>query len=147
VEWSPRPTGTGAALVGAAVLALAAAVLVPDLPGRLLVGTAVLGLGIHALHDVLARPRLAARPDGVVARTWGGRRHLPWQGLRVRVRATRRLGVVVRTLELDTEGPVDDGTLVVLGRRDLGAPVDDVARQLRSLRAEVPGSAPPDPSR
>jgi hypothetical protein len=55
------------------------------------------------------------------------------------VRATRRLGVVVRTLELDSEGPADDGTLVVLGRRDVGAPVDDVARQLRGLRQETLG--------
>ena len=147
VEWSPRPSGTAARFVGAAVLALAAALVVPDLPGRLLVGIAALGLGVDAVLDVLTRPRLAARPDGVVARTWAGRRHLPWQGLRVRVRATRRLGTVVRTLELDTEGPEDDGTLVVLGRRDLGAPVDEVARRLRSLHAEIPGGRrPPEPS-
>ena len=147
VEWSPRPSGTAARFLAAAVLALTAALVVPDLPGRLLVGIAALGVGIGAVHDVLARPRLAARPDGVVAHTWGGPRHLPWQGLRVRVRATRRLGTVVRTLELDTEGPEDDGSLIVLGRRDLGAPVDEVAHRLRSLHAETPGSRrPPDPS-
>ena len=135
-----------ARLVAAAVLALAAVLVVPDLPGRLLVGGAVLGLLVVAAHDVLARPRLAARPDGVVTRSWGGSRRLPWRGLRVRVRVTRRLGTVVRTLELDTDDP-DDGTLVVLGRRDLGAPVDDVARRLRSLHAETPdGQRPADPS-
>ena len=149
VEWSPRPSGTVARFVGAAVLVLAAALLVADLPGRLLVGIAAVGVLVDATHDVLARPRLAARPDGVVARGWGGRRHLPWCGLRIRVRATRRLGTVVRTLELDTEG-ADDGVLVVLGRRDLGAPVDDVAGQLRSLLAETRGGwrppEPPEPS-
>jgi hypothetical protein len=120
-------------------LGVTAVLLVRDAPGRLLVGLAAAGLLVDAAHDVLARPRLAARPGGVVARTWAGRRQLPWPGLRVRVRATRRLGLVVRTLELDTDGPGDDGTLVVLGRRDLGAPVDDVARQLRALGRETLG--------
>ena len=136
MEWSPRPGGTAARVLAAAVL-VAALLLVTDAPGRLLVGLAVLGLLVDAAHDVLARPRLAAGPEGVVARGWGGRRQLPWQGLRVRVRATRRLGLVVRTLELDTVGPGDDGTLVVLGRRDVGAPVEEVARQLRSLHRET----------
>jgi hypothetical protein len=139
VEWSPRPAGTVARLVAAAVLAGAAVLLVRDPPGRLLVGLAALGLLVAAGHDVLVRPRLAARPEGVVARTWTGSRRLPWPALRVRVRATRRLGLVVRTLELDAEGPADDGTLVVLGRRDVGRPVDDVARQLRALRQETLG--------
>jgi hypothetical protein len=39
-----------------------------------------------------------------------------------------------RTLELDTaSGPDDDGLLVVLGRRDLGADPDEVARALQAL--------------
>jgi hypothetical protein len=51
------------------------------------------------------------------------------------VRTTRRLGVLTRSLELDTEpaGGEDGGMLLVLGRRDLGAPVEEVARRLRSL--------------
>jgi hypothetical protein len=54
--------------------------------------------------------------------------------LGVRVRETRRLGVRGRTLELDTaSGPDDDGVLIVLGRRDLGADPDEVARTLRAL--------------
>ncbi len=146
VEWSPRPSGTAWRAVAGVVLALAAVLLVPDLPGRLLVGLAAAGLLAAAARDVLARPRLAARPDGVVARTWSGDVHLPWPGLRVRVRATRRLGLVVRTLELDTDGR-DDATLVVLGRRDLGTPVEEVARRLRSLHAETPGGRDrPDPA-
>jgi hypothetical protein len=52
----------------------------------------------------------------------------------VRVRTTRRLGISSRTLELDTAaGPDDDGVLVVLGRRDLGADPETVARSLRGL--------------
>ena len=147
MEWSPRPSGTVVRLLAAAALALAAAFLVPDLPGRVLVGVAALGLVVDGAHDALARPRLAARPDGVVVRRWGRRQHLPWAGLRVRVRAVRRLGLVVRTLELDTEHTTqdadDDGVLVVLGRRDVGVPVDDVARRLRSLLAETPGGRSP----
>jgi hypothetical protein len=52
----------------------------------------------------------------------------------VRVHETRRLGVRSRTLELDTAGgPDDDGVLLVLGRRDLGADPEHVARELRAL--------------
>jgi Bacterial PH domain len=60
--------------------------------------------------------------------------HLPWRGLGVRVRSSRRLGVRSRTLELDTApDPDDDGVLVLLGRRDLGADPEDVARALSAL--------------
>jgi hypothetical protein len=80
------------------------------------------------------RPRLSAGPDGVDVRTVTGRRHLSWAGLRVRVRVHRRLGLRSRTLELDTAaGPDDDGVLVILGRRDLGADPEEVARRLRAL--------------
>ena len=52
----------------------------------------------------------------------------------MQVRETRRLGVRGRTLELDTGGgPDDPGVLVVLGRRDLGADPEEVARALRAL--------------
>jgi hypothetical protein len=55
------------------------------------------------------------------------------------VRESRRLGVRSRTLELDTAaGPDDDGVLVVLGRRDLGAEPDVVAQALRALDPTAP---------
>jgi hypothetical protein len=132
VQWSPR-AGETAALVAVA-LGLALALVVLDAPGRVLVGAgAVLLIGL-AVRDLVARPRLTAGPDGVDVRTWTRRRHLPWSGLRVRVRESRRLGVRSRTLELDTAaGPDDDGVLVVLGRRDLGADPEQVARELRAL--------------
>jgi hypothetical protein len=132
VQWSPRRGETAALAVVAAGLGLALIVL--DAPGRLLVGTAIVLLLVVVAHDLWVRPRLTAGSDGVDVRTWTGRRHLPWPGLGVRVHATRRLGIPRRTLELDTAaGPDDDGVLVVLGRRDLGADPEQVAHALRGL--------------
>lgn len=132
MQWSPRPAETGALTgIGAA---LAVAVLLVDTTGRVLVGAAALLVLAIAARDVVARPRLTAGPDGVDVRAWIGRRHLPWPGLRIQVRETRRFGVRSRTLELDTaDGPDDDGVLVVLGRRDLGADPGTVARTLADL--------------
>jgi Bacterial PH domain len=132
VQWSPRAAETVALLVLGVGLALAVVFL--DAAGRVLVGAgALLVLGL-AVRDLLTRPRLTAGPDGVDVRGLTGGVHLPWARLRVRVRETRRLGMRSRTLELDTAaGPDDDGVLVVLGRRDLGADPDAVARTLRGL--------------
>ena len=132
MHWSPRPGETAAVVAVAVGLVLALVVL--DAPGRLLVGTGALLLLVLSARDVLVRPRLTAGAEGVDVRTWGGRRHLPWADLRVRVRENRRLGMRSRTLELDTSaGPTDDGVLVVLGRRDLGADPAEVARALQTL--------------
>ena len=132
MQWSPRVPETGA-LVAIGV-ALALGVLVVDAIGRALVGAAALLVLALAVRDVVARPRLTAGPDGVDVRTGLARRHLPWPGLRVRVRETRRWGLRGRTLELDTaSGPDDDGVLVVLGRRDLGTDPQEVARALLAL--------------
>ena len=132
MQWSPRPAET-VALV-AIGLGLALAVLVVDATGRVLVGAAALLVLVLAVRDVVARPRLAAGPDGVDVRTGIARRHLPWPGLRIRVREVRRFGIRGRTLELDTAaGPDDEGVLVVLGRRDLGADPETVAGELRAL--------------
>jgi len=132
VQWSPRPGETAALAVLGLGLGLAAVFLDPA--GRVLVGAGALLVLALAVRDVLTRPRLAAGPDGVDVRGVTGGVHLPWARLRVRVRETRRLGMRSRTLELDTAaGPDDDGRLVVLGRRDLGADPDEVARSLRAL--------------
>ncbi len=132
MQWSPRPAETVA--LGAIGLGLALAVLVVDTTGRVLVGAAALLVLATVVRDVVARPRLAAGPDGVDVRLWKARRHLPWPGLQVRVREMRRFGVRSRTLELDTAaGPDDDGELLLLGRRDLGADPEEVARALRAL--------------
>ena len=132
MEWSPRPAATVA--LGAVGVGLALAVLVVDTTGRVLVGAAALLVLAAVVRDVVARPRLAAGPDGVDVRLWRARRHLPWPVLQVRVREMRRFGVRSRTLELDTAaGPDDDGMLLLLGRRDLGADPAEVARTLRAL--------------
>ena len=132
MHWSPRLPETGALVVIG--LALALGVLVVDAAGRILVGAAALLVLALAVRDLVARPRLTAGPDGVDVRTGIARRHLPWPGLRVRVRETRRWGVRGRTLELDTAaGSDDDGILVVLGRRDLGVDPQEVARALREF--------------
>jgi hypothetical protein len=132
VQWSPRGGETAAlAVLG---LGLALSIVFLDAAGRVLVGAGAVLLLVLAARDLVARPRLAAGPDGVDVRGLAGGTHLPWGQLRVRVRETRRLGVRSRTLELDTAPAAgDDGVLVVLGRRDLGADPDDVARALRGL--------------
>jgi hypothetical protein len=135
VQWSPRGAETVA--LAAVGLGLALAALLVDPLGRVLVGAAALLLLVLAARDALLRPRLSAGPDGVEIRTLTGRVHLPWRGLGVRVRSSRRFGVRSRTLELDTAtdpaDPDDDGVLVLLGRRDLGADPEDVARTLLAL--------------
>jgi hypothetical protein len=132
VEWSPR-TGETAVLAAAGVV-LGLATVVLDPVGRVLVGAAAVLLLALSARDRLLRPRLAAGPEGVAVRRLGGTTVLPWARLRVRVRHTRRWGLRSRLLELDTAaGPDDDGELVLLGRRDLGADPGDVARVLRAL--------------
>jgi hypothetical protein len=107
---------------------------VADAPGRVLLALGAALFLAQAGRDLLQRPRLAAGPDGVRVRRLAGAVHLPWGPLRIGVRETRRLGLSTPTLELDTAtGPDDDGVLVVLGRRDLGADPAAVARQLREL--------------
>src|SRR4051812_38107872 len=114
------------------------AVLLVDPAGRILLGAAALLVLALAARDALLRPRLSAGPEGVVVRTMSGRQHLPWPGLRIGVRATRRWGLRNRILELDTAaGPDDDGVLVLLGRRDLGADPEEVVRALRGLQPRI----------
>ena len=132
VQWSPPlVVPAGLAVTG---VALGAATLVLDPAGRVLVGGAAVLLLLLAAREAVLRPRLAAEADGVVVRTLSGRRLLPWGTLRVRVRTARRWGTTVRTLELEP-ATADDGTLVVLGRWDLGADPRDVARALEARAA------------
>ncbi|MBM7806623.1 hypothetical protein JOD57_002460 [Geodermatophilus bullaregiensis] len=133
MQWSARTAEAVALALGGLLLGLAALGL--DAVGRVLVGTAGVLLLALAVRDVVLRPRLSAGADGVEVRTLAGRTRLPWAALRVRLRTTSRLGVRSRLLELDTAcGPDDGGTLVVLGRRDLGTDPADVARALEALR-------------
>ncbi|WP_243737675.1 PH domain-containing protein [Blastococcus xanthinilyticus] len=132
VQWSP-PVLVPAALALAG-LALAAVAVLLDPAGRVLVGGAALLMLAMAAREAVLRPRLAAGADGVEVRTLTGRRLLPWGVLRVRVRTARRWGTTIRTLELETwpRAEDDDGVLVVLGRWDLGADPEAVARALEA---------------
>ena len=144
MQWSPTPArtvvvGVAALALGIVAVAVVAVAFVADWPGRILLGIAALGLALDAVHDLVARPRLSAGPDGVVVRTWTGGRRLGLEGLRTRVRTTRRLGILTRTLEIDVDPAVDeDGMLVVLGRRDVGAPLEVVAQRLRAMNPAAP---------
>jgi hypothetical protein len=133
VEWSPRTGGTAALAV--AGIGLGGAAVLLDPLGRVLVGAAAVLLLALVTRDRLLRPRVTAGPAGVAVRRLTGTTELPWARLQVRVRDSRRLGLRSRLLELDTAaGADDDGDLVLLGRRDLGADPGDVARVLRALR-------------
>ncbi|HEV2780361.1 MAG TPA: PH domain-containing protein [Actinophytocola sp.] len=127
-SWAPR-----APLVGLAwVLAAAATgwvILTDDLPGRVLLAVAAIGLALLALFGTVARPRLTADAGGVTVRNLTGRRHWGWGEVNVRLVHTRRLGRDLATVELDAE---DD--LVVLGWFDLGADPVDVVDAIRALR-------------
>lgn len=133
MTWTTRTIETAAAAALGALLG-AAALVVGDAPGRLLLVLAAAMLLGLAARDVLQRPRLAAGPDGVRVRRLSGGLLLPWGRLQIGVRETRRRGLRTVTLELDTAAdPADEGVLVVLGRRDLGADPREVARQLHEL--------------
>ncbi|MGX5656322.1 PH domain-containing protein [Geodermatophilus nigrescens] len=133
MQWAARTAETVVLALGGLLLVLAALTL--DAGGRVLVGAAGGLLLALAVRDVVLRPRLAADAGGVVVRGLTGRTSLPWPLLSVRLRTTRRLGVRSRLLELDTAaGPDDDGVLVLLGRRDLGADPAAGAAALEALR-------------
>lgn len=133
MTWTTRTAETAlSAALGAALVV--GTFVVPEAPGRVLVAIAAALLLGQAARDVLQRPRLAVGPDGVGVRRLAGELHLPWNRLHVGVRETRRWGLRTVTLELDTSAdPTDDGVLVVLGRRDLGADPAAVAQRLREL--------------
>jgi hypothetical protein len=128
VQWTPRPTETAAA-AAAAVLA-AALTVTSDAAGRLLFAALTLGLAALVAADLLLRPRLRADADGLQVRTLAVRARLPWSAVqRVRVDERSRYGLAARALEVDA-----GETLLVLGRRSLGADPRDVASTLEAIR-------------
>lgn len=135
--WAAPGGAVGFAALAAVGLA-AWAVLTPDPPGRLLVGLAAFALGVATVVGTLARPRLAATPDGLTLRGLTGARHWPWARIDgVRSVRMRRLGLAGAYVEVDARD--DDGTdrLLVLGRLELGADPVDVADALQHHRAEA----------
>ena len=122
-EWSPSPLGIAACGISGLILATAAVTLITDVPGRILVGIAAVGLLVFASLSWRARPKLAISDDGLVIRGWS-RTHLlrPADIKIIRITEFRRLARKVRLLEIDTT----DDRLLVFTRWDLGTDPLDV---------------------
>ncbi|MDT5029814.1 MAG: hypothetical protein QOE61_7087 [Micromonosporaceae bacterium] len=118
-------------LAAAAVVAIAA--LVAPNRAQLLVGLiAAVGLGIYGLRDVLARERLRADPDGIVAvHGFAGHDRLAWTDVeRVRLDSRDRLGARSQLLEIDAGEHI-----YLYSRFDLGVDPDEAVIALESVRA------------
>lgn len=136
-DWSAP---VGAVVLGAvAAVGLGAWALVgADPAGSLLVGLAALVLAGGALVGALARPRLAARADGLVHRTLRGPHTWPWARVdAVRVVRLRRLGMPGSYVEVDARDADGRERLLVMGRLELGTDPVDVAAALQHHRARA----------
>lgn len=131
VQWAPKTSliVSGGVLALAAAAGTAYAAVRGDRGGLVLFGLATVVLLAATGYGALVRPKLAADADGVRIRTAAGRVALPWSGLEVRLRTTRRLGRESITLELESG---DD--LHVLGWLELGEDPRDVLDALSALR-------------
>jgi len=116
-EWSPSALGIAACGVLGLILATGAVTLITDVPGRILVGIAAVGLVVFASLSWRARPKLAIRDDGLVIRGWSRTKLLRRSDIElIRITEFRRLARKMRLLEIDTT----DDRLFVLTRWDLG---------------------------
>ncbi len=113
-----------------AVVAVAVAILSGDSPGRILAAIAAVLLAGYAITDLAFWPRLLATASGLTIRTPSTRTTLPWEAVdAVRVDERTRLGLMSRTLEIDS-----GALLVVLSRRALGEDPRTVADLLEAFR-------------
>lgn len=130
----PVVKALGALALGALGLLLAAG----DPVRPALAGLAAAALLAWALRDLVAPVRLAVDPEGLtVIRGYAGRRRLPWATVEaIRLDRRSRRGVSAETLEIDA-----GESLHLFGRRDLDAPLDEVAATLTAARS-VAGSRP-----
>lgn len=116
-HWQPRTAGIVAAGILGILMAAGAVTLVTDVPGRILIGLAAVGLMVFALMSWIARPKLAISADTLSYRGWWQVRQLTRADIkRIRITEFRRIGRKVRLLEIDTT----DDRLLVLSRWDLG---------------------------
>lgn len=127
--WGVRaPVFIGCA--AAAVLGGGWAVFAARPSDRVVASALVLFALVAALSCVPMRRRLTADRNGLVVRGPGGTRTVAWTMVTgVEVVRRSRLGIASSLIELDL---ADDG-LIVLGRFDLGADPEDVARVLKGL--------------
>jgi hypothetical protein len=131
-SWAPRQALVVSAWAVTALLLIGAVAdaLTGDRGGLVLFGLAAIAVGAFAAHATLVRPRLTADAEGLVTRTLGGTRRLPWVQTRTRLRTTRRLGRDGVTLEIEHEDE-----LYVFGWLELGEDPRDVLDVLSTLRA------------
>lgn len=130
-SWAPRQNVVVVAWVLTLLLLVATVAdgFFGDAAGSVLLGLATVAIGAFAGHWSLVRPRLAADPQGLLARSLGGTHRLPWSGTSIRLRNTRRLGRDGVTLEVEHEDQ-----LFVFGQLDLGKDPRDVLEVLDLLR-------------
>jgi hypothetical protein len=131
-SWAPKRALVVSAWAATALLlfGVAADALTGDRGGLVLFALAALAVGAFAAHATLVRPRLAADTEGLLTRTLGGTRRLPWAQTRTRLRTTRRLSRDGVTLEIE-----HDDELYVFGWLELGEDPRDVLDVLSTLRA------------
>ena len=129
VRFGPDRRSPRAAAV-AALIAVTAAVLYPDAPGRLLFAVAAVVLAGYAAGDLVWAHRLVADASGVRIRTPFTRADLSWPQIsEVRADVRSRHGLRSVTLEVDA-GEV----LVVFSRRALGTDPEAAAGLVNAMR-------------
>ncbi|WFE37469.1 PH domain-containing protein [Micromonospora sp. WMMD998] len=131
-QWRvPRALPLVKALGALALAALGLLLAAGDPVRPALAGAVAVGLLAWALRDIVAPVRLAVDPDGLtVIRGYAGRRRLPWAAVEsIRLDRRSRRGLTAETLEIDA-----GESLYLFGRRDLDAPLDEVAAELTAAR-------------
>ncbi|MQA27115.1 MAG: PH domain-containing protein [Micromonosporaceae bacterium] len=118
-------------LVGALIFVAAALLLARNPEGLLICAIAAAAIGAYALRDLLAPVRLAADGTGLtVVSGYAALRRIPWSQVeRIRIDARQRLGLRSELLEIDAGSSVH-----LFSSAELGAPVEQVADALRTLR-------------
>ncbi|GAA3130137.1 hypothetical protein GCM10010466_21040 [Planomonospora alba] len=131
LRWRVRRELLVVKAAGAAVAAVAAVLSLGDVRGVLLAGAAAVMLAGLALRDFLVPVRLAADGEGLtVAKGFAGTERVPWGEVeRIRVDTRTRFASRTELLEIET-----GAGLFLLSRFDLGAPVREVADELRAFR-------------
>ena len=118
-------------LTGAALLILVGWVLGTDSVALVIAAVAAAGLVVWGVRDVMAPERLAADETGItVISGYAGRRHVPWSAVeKIAVERRPHAGISTETLEIDTGDAVH-----LFTKHDLGAPPEEVAAALESVR-------------
>ncbi|MCZ7440779.1 PH domain-containing protein [Micromonospora sp. WMMC241] len=132
-QWRvPRSLPLVKALGALAVTALGLLLAAGDPIRPALAGAVAAALLAWALRDLVAPVRLTVDPEGLtVIRGFAGRRRLPWAAVEaIRLDRRSRRGVTAETLEIDA-----GESLHLFGRRDLDAPLDEVAAALTAARS------------